>query len=287
MRPLLCKAWKPVPNPWRKRGGGSLSSSVASLLTDFDRSIFVGISVCPSYAAAIRSRWMGDAPSNGSHHIADDTMPAQPSLRYALGSTVAPGDRICSARKCGAGDGVYVRGGNIYASSVGKLNLVASGDTYAVTVVLDGGKQRASSQVLSVGQVVLGRVVRVITQQAFVEIVSADVTGPLKEKHSGSIRKEDVRAGATEEVGIYASFRPGDIVLCRVLSLGDSRRYYLTTGEAELGVIRASCSSCRENMAPLNWKEMECPACKHKELRKCAKPRDLRGGGPKAEIVES
>ena len=129
-------------------------------------------------------------------------MPAQPNLRYALGSTVAPGDRICSARKCGAGDGVYVRGGNIYASSVGKLNLVASGDTYAVTVVLDGGKQRGSSQVLSVGQVVLGRVVRVITQQAFVEIVSADVTGPLKEKHSGSIRKEDVRAGATEEVGI-------------------------------------------------------------------------------------
>ena len=220
-----------------------------------------------------------------STHIAD-TMPAQPNLRYALGSTVAPGDRICSARKCGAGDGTYVRGGNIHASSVGKLNLVASGDTYAATVVLDGDKQRASSQVLSVGQVVLGRVVRVITQQAFVEIVSADVTGPLKEKHSGSIRKEDVRAGATEEVEIYASFRPGDIVLCRVLSLGDSRRYFLTTGEAELGVIRATCSSCRENMAPVNWKEMECPACKHKELRKCAKPRDLRGGDAKAESAE-
>ena len=67
-------------------------------------------------------------------------MPAQPNLRYALGSTVAPGDRICSARKCGAGDGVYVRGGNIYASSVGKLNLVASGDTYAVTVEKIGNR---------------------------------------------------------------------------------------------------------------------------------------------------
>ena len=204
-------------------------------------------------------------------------MPVQPNLRYGIGSTVAPGDRICSARKCGAGDGTYIRGGNIHASAVGKLNLVPSGgDAFVVTVTLEGDKQYASSQVLSVGQVVLGRVVRVILQQAFVEIVSADVTGPLKERHSGSIRKEDVRAGATEEVEIYASFRPGDIVLCRIISLGDSRRYFLTTGEAELGVIRATCSSCRENMAPLSWKEMECPSCKQKELRKCAKPRDLQ-----------
>mmetsp|Transcript_15995 Transcript_15995/g.45912 ORF Transcript_15995/g.45912 Transcript_15995/m.45912 type:complete len:215 (-) Transcript_15995:708-1352(-) len=209
-------------------------------------------------------------------------MSAQPNLRYAVGSTIAPGDRICSARKCGGGDGTYVRGGNIHASAVGKLNLVASGDAFVVTVVLDGEKQYPSSQVLSVGQVVLGRVVRVITQQVFVEIVSADVTGPLKERHSGSIRKEDVRAGATEEIEIYASFRPGDIVLCRIISLGDSRRYFLTTGEAELGVIRATCSSCRENMAPLSWKEMECPSCKQKELRKCAKPQDLQGNS-KAE----
>lgn len=216
--------------------------------------------------------------------IRHTTMPeSQPNLRYAIGSTVAPGDRLCSARKCGAGDGTYIRGGNVHASAVGKLNLMASGDTFVATVALEGSKQYASSQVLSVGQVVLGRVVRVVTQQAFVEIVSADVTGPLKERHSGSIRKEDVRAGATEEVQIYASFRPGDIVLCRILSLGDSRRYFLTTAEAELGVIRAACSSCRENMAPLNWKEMECPSCKQKELRKCAKPQDLQQNISKAE----
>ena len=200
-------------------------------------------------------------------------MPSLPRLRHAVGSTVAPGDRICSARKCDAGEGTYSRGGNIHASAVGRLSVVPSGERFVVTVVLAGGKQYASSQVLSVGQVVLGRVVRVVTQQAFIEIVSADISGPLRETHSGSIRKEDVRAGATEEVEIYASFRPGDIVLARIISLGDSRRYFLSTAEAELGVIRASCSSCGENMVPLNWKEMDCP-CKQKEPRKCAKPRD-------------
>ena len=227
-------------------------------------------SYTPSSQIAVNPSSPRSQPSNYT------IMPAtQPNLRYAIGSTVAPGDRICGARKCGAGDGTYIRGGNVHASAVGKLSLVADGDAFVAAVALEGGRQYASSQVLSVGQVVLGRVFRVITQQAFVEIVSADVTGPLKERHSGSIRKEDVRAGATEEVEIYASFRPGDIVLCRILSLGDSRRYFLTTNEAELGVIRATCSSCRENMAPLNWKEMECPSCKQKELRKCAKPQDL------------
>mmetsp|Transcript_39630 Transcript_39630/g.81418 ORF Transcript_39630/g.81418 Transcript_39630/m.81418 type:complete len:268 (+) Transcript_39630:1049-1852(+) len=204
-----------------------------------------------------------------------------PNLRHAVGSTVAPGDRICSARKCGAGEGTYVRGGNVHASAVGQLSVVPSnsGDRFVASVVLASGKQYASSQVLSVGQIVLGRVVRVITQQAFIEIVSADSSGPLRETHSGSIRKEDVRAGATEEVEIYASFRPGDIVLARIISLGDSRRYYLSTAEAELGVIRASCCSCGANMTPINWKEMEC-SCKQKEPRKCAKPREVANESP-------
>lgn len=35
---------------------------------------------------------------------------------------------------------------------------------------------------------------------------------------------------------MYKSFRPGDIVRARVISLGDARQYYLSTAENELGV---------------------------------------------------
>ncbi len=38
---------------------------------------------------------------------------------------------------------------------------------------------------------------------------------------------------------MYDCFRPGDIVLAEVLSLGDARSYFLTTAKNELGVVHA------------------------------------------------
>ncbi len=41
------------------------------------------------------------------------------------------------------------------------------------------------------------------------------------------------------QVVMYDCFRPGDVVRCEVLSLGDARSYYLTTAKNELGVVYA------------------------------------------------
>lgn len=41
------------------------------------------------------------------------------------------------------------------------------------------------------------------------------------------------------QVVMYDCFRPGDIVLAEVLSLGDARSYFLTTAKNELGVVHA------------------------------------------------
>jgi len=183
--------------------------------------------------------------------------------------------------------GTYTRSGNVYASAVGKLSATppASLDSpFTVSVALDRSKRYASEQVLSVGQIVLGRVARIATQQAFVEIVAAaggagvDIGGggglALRETQSGVIRKEDVRAGASVQVEIYSSFRSGDVVLAKIISLGDSRRYFLSTADSELGVIHAISATSGKKMVPVNWKEMECPDTKVKEARKCAKPSD-------------
>lgn len=44
--------------------------------------------------------------------------------------------------------------------------------------------------------------------------------------------KEDIRATEKDKVEIYKSFRPGDIVLAKVISLGDAQsNYLLTTAE--------------------------------------------------------
>jgi len=148
----------------------------------------------------------------------------------------------------------------------------------------------ASSYVLKPGQIVLGRVVRITPQNAVVTIHAAENVGALPIGQEGAIRTEDVRALASEQVQISESFQPGDLVAARVISLGDSRRYFLSTAETELGVIRAIASQHsslmdilgsgslqkrkREDrvLQPVSFKEMEDPITGLKEKRKVAKP---------------
>ena len=194
-----------------------------------------------------------------------------------------PGDRLCSQREACAGSGTYVKGGHVFASATGCLQLDTipdaaldgngsnsnnkAGKTVSVQATL------ASSSVLRVGQVVLTRVRRVVAlQQIVVEIVAAEGVGTLPHPHEGGIRKEDIRSGPSEEVNLHESFCAGDFVLCKVLSLGDARRYLLTTAEPELGVVRAKSATSGKPMVPVSWKEMECPETGMKEPRKCAKP---------------
>ncbi|XP_016019707.2 exosome complex component CSL4 isoform X2 [Rousettus aegyptiacus] len=72
-------------------------------------------------------------------------------------------------------------------------------------------------------------------------------------------------------VEIYKSFRPGDIVLAKVISLGDAQsNYLLTTAENELGVVVAH-SEAGVQMVPISWCEMQCPKTHTKEFRKVAR----------------
>ena len=97
----------------------------------------------------------------------------------------------------------------------------------------------ANTLVPSQRDIVTARVTQVNTRFAKVQILCVgDVV--LTEPFRGQIRKEDVRATEKDRVEMYRSFRPGDIVLARVISLGDAGAgYLLTTAENELGVVIA------------------------------------------------
>ena len=56
---------------------------------------------------------------------------------------------------------------------------------------------------------------------------------------AGAFRLEDVRATEVDKIQIGSCFRPGDIVLAEVVSLGTSRDYYLSTAHNHLGVVYA------------------------------------------------
>jgi exosome complex component CSL4 len=60
-------------------------------------------------------------------------------------------------------------------------------------------------------------------------------------------------------------------VRAKILSLGDTRSYYLTTAANELGVVRAKSPFTGELMVAASWEEMECPTTGQRCKRKVAK----------------
>ena len=145
----------------------------------------------------------------------------------------------------------------------------------------------------TVGDLVTCRVARINPRQATLDIICVGDL-PLSEPCSGLIRREDVRQGgagaANEPVEIYRSFRPGDIVLARVLSLGDARSYYLSCVGAELGVVLCRSATDGAVMRAVSHAEVECPVSGVRERRKVARPADLpaalardNGGGGAGE----
>ena len=177
----------------------------------------------------------------------------------------------------------------------------------------------------------LGRVLRLTSKQAHVEVLAVGEQA-LRQACQGIIKREDVRQhdvgplvyafGAVgkptylsrnpthqkshpknphpqiDRVEVYKCFRPGDIVRARVVSLGDSRQYYLSTADNELGVLYAKASGeggaggmgglsvlgARGGgggrggvMVPVDWETMEDPVTGIREPRKVAKPVVVKG----------
>jgi exosome complex component CSL4 len=228
-------------------------------------------------------------------------MMSPPQLRYADQALVVPGDLLGTIRQVRPGPGTYVKNnGHVHVSLVGRLHIrpVMDDDddnetnestnestdkknyipkytclVQAVPNSTSNTLPSASAMILKMGQVVVGMVTRITPQMALVDILLAEHVGSLQDKirYEGAIRMEDIRANATESITVGECFQPNDVVACRIVSLGDSRRYFLSTAETGLGVLRAK-SMDGVPLIPISWKEMECPKTGVREPRKVAKP---------------
>ncbi|WMV25814.1 hypothetical protein MTR67_019199 [Solanum verrucosum] len=117
--------------------------------------------------------------------------------------------------------------------------------------------------------IIVELVTKVMARTASADIVCVD-SKSVREKFTGIIRQQDVRATEIDKVDMHLSFRPGDIIRALVLSLGDARAYYLSTAKNELGVVSAE-SAAGGTMVPISWTEMQCPLTGQVEPRKVAK----------------
>ncbi|GJP83250.1 hypothetical protein CLOP_g13423 [Closterium sp. NIES-67] len=185
-------------------------------------------------------------------------MPPPPDIKV-------PGDRVGVVAELVAGPGTFVRGPFVYASTTGAVT-VAPGDPLPTVSVQRAGQQAA---IPSVGVTVIAKVSRVTPRAAMADIVCVGAHA-VTDKFSGIVRQQDVRATEIDKVDLLASFRPGDLIRAQVLSLGDSRAYFLSTAKNDLGVILAK-GVAGVPMVPISWQEMRCPITDQVENRKVAK----------------
>ncbi len=170
-------------------------------------------------------------------------------------TVVVPGDRLCKSSDFAPGPGTYKRGVNVYSSVIGVMvkeeacgnkNSKNNSDimknmeeereaTQVLPLVYVQAMKSTQDQVIEVGDTILGRVTKVRSQLAFIEIICVgDVV--LRESAAGVMRKEDIRLRNRDSVVMGECFRPGDIVRGKIISLGDTRQYVVSTADAELGV---------------------------------------------------
>lgn len=179
---------------------------------------------------------------------------------------VVAGDVI--AARGVAGVGAYVDGaGRVRASACGVVTSKGESEdgVWSVRTV------KGEAVVPRIGDDVYGRVTRVGEKAASVALAAVNGRAPADGAFVGTIRRQDARAHAVDSVVMDECFREGDVVRAEVLSLGDSRSFYLTTAKDELGVVRATHRESRKTMLPISWTEVQCPVTGEVEDRKVAR----------------
>jgi exosome complex component CSL4 len=124
--------------------------------------------------------------------------------------------------------------------------------------------------VLKIGDVVLCRVVKLMLNQISCDIIAVDDM-KLRTSARGVVRREDIRQTETDQVCILDCFRPGDILRATILSLGDSKQYFLSTADKD-GGVRFAMSKSGNVMQPVSWLLMSDPLTGLTEARKVAMP---------------
>ena len=131
------------------------------------------------------------------------------------------------------------------------------------------GESDTDPGVPTVGSLVIAKVTHVDSRLCKC-LITCREGRPLQGTFRGVIRREHVRATLRDKVVMERSFRPGDVILARVLTLGDAQAFLLSTAEPELGVMRARSPEGRP-LVPVSWLEMRCARTGRSYHRKVAR----------------
>lgn len=201
-----------------------------------------------------------------------DIMDVDQRVQAKKDDKVIPGSYLGPLSAFTSGEGTQVRREHVYATLTGKVDITSAdtaGESQQDRPVITVVPRHPRVVVPRKGAIVLCRVISISHRQAKVAILSVNETA-LREEVHGVVRREDIRETEKDTVEVFPSFRPRDVLRARVIGLGESYGYVLSTAENELGVVFAT-SEQGGKMVPVSWCEMQCTVTRVRERRKVAK----------------
>ncbi|CAH2232229.1 jg13322 [Pararge aegeria aegeria] len=187
-----------------------------------------------------------------------------------VGEICIPGMRLSPSQGYLCGQGTYELKGYIYAALCGILKVEE--DSNAKFTKLSIETFVTPTILPKAGDIVTAKVTVVNSRQVHCAILC---TGPtiLTRSYRGIVKKEDIQFKHKDSIDPYKCFRPGDIILAKVLPSTELHWYHLSTEDNELGVAIATAEGSPQGvtMIPISWSEMQCPKTLVKEPRKVAK----------------
>uniref|UniRef100_A0A914XQL4 Exosome complex component N-terminal domain-containing protein n=1 Tax=Panagrolaimus superbus TaxID=310955 RepID=A0A914XQL4_9BILA len=189
--------------------------------------------------------------------------------------TCIPGDKLFNVSDgYKAGFGTYQERGAIIASLYGFVCVSesknsADGKENEKTVEVQQSEEGVKYIMPVIGTVVTARIVSITTKLAKCSIFCVqDCILPVE--FSSTLRKEDMLESEYNKRGLWEYVKPGDIILARVLGMGDVQTsYLLSIAENELGVTTA-CGENGETMIPKDLHTVFSAKSGYEESRKVA-----------------
>jgi exosome complex component CSL4 len=173
------------------------------------------------------------------------------------GSFVLPGDVVGSAEEFVPGDCTYAKGGVIFASTAGLVKIDPK--TRSAQVI---PKTNAPVK-LSQGDIVVGEVIDLKDSLVIVSLAfkKGHEDRPISDEEA-TIHISNVRNSYVKDLRQLFSLR--DILKAKII---DERQMRLSTGDEDLGVIKAYCSRCLNGLVRKDDK-LVCLNCDNIETRK-------------------
>ncbi|WP_461866165.1 exosome complex RNA-binding protein Csl4 [Thermococcus sp.] len=177
------------------------------------------------------------------------------------GTLVIPGDYLGVIEEYLPGEGVIEENGELYATRAGRVRINEKKMEISIEPVTD------TPPLPKVGDIVIGKVVEVKPQATIVQLLKIEGRQGYREiatSKLAGIHISQVREGYVEDM--RKEFKIGDIIRARVIT-DEKSPIQLSTRGADLGVVYALCSRCR-NPLVRRGNQLICPKCGNVETRK-------------------